>query len=135
MPRELEGMEDALKVEFISLLAQAQKSVATPAMEKTLALAGNLAGIAPEIIDNFNLDATIRAHAQMSGAPEKIMRDEAEVDKMRKARQEEMEKQQQMQEMAAMAEPLKNGVEAAKLMSETNVTENTMQSLLFGGGM
>lgn len=135
MPEELEGMEDALKVEFISLLAQAQKSVATPAMEKTLALAGNLAGIAPEIIDNFNLDATIRAHAQMSGAPEKIMRDEAEVDKMRKARQEEMEKQQQMQEMAAMAEPLKNGVEAAKLMSETNVTENTMQSLLFGGGM
>ena len=133
MPPELEGMEDALKVEFISLLAQAQKSVATPAMEKTLALAGNLAGIAPEIIDNFNLDETIRAHAQMSGAPERIMRDTNEVDKMRKARQAEQTRQQQMQEVASMAGPVRDGVEAAKLMSETNVSENTMQGLLWGG--
>ena len=133
MPPELEGMEDALKVEFISLLAQAQKSVATPAMEKTLALAGNLAGIAPEIIDNFNLDETIRAHAQMSGAPERIMRDTNEVDKMRKARQAEQARQQQMQEVAAMAGPVRDGVEAAKLMSETNVSENAMQNLLWGG--
>ena len=133
MPPELEGMEDALKVEFISLLAQAQKSVATPAMEKTLALAGNLAGIAPEIIDNFNLDETIRTHAQMSGAPERIMRDTNEVDKMRKARQAEQARQQQMQEVAAMAGPVRDGVEAAKLMSETNVSENAMQNLLWGG--
>jgi len=135
IPPELEGKEDALKVEFISLLAQAQKSVATPAMEKTLALAGNLAGMVPDIIDNFNLDSAIRAHAQMSGAPEKIMRDENEVAKMRKSRQEEQQKQQQLEEAAAMAGPLKQGVEAAKLMSETNVSENSMQSLLWGGGM
>lgn len=132
-PAELEGQDDNLKVEFISLLAQAQKNVATPAMEKTLALAGNLAGIAPEIIDNFDLDATIRAHAQMSGAPEKIMRDEQEIEKLRKQRAEEQARQQQMQEAAAMADPMKKGVEAARLMSETDVNENAMQQLMFGG--
>lgn len=132
-PAELQGQEGELKVEFISLLAQAQKSVSTPAMEKTLALAGNLAGIAPDIIDNFDLDATIRAHAQMSGAPEKIMRDEQDVQKLRQQRQEEQTRQQQLQEAAAMAGPMKQGVEAARLMSETDVSENAMQSLLYGG--
>ncbi|MDD3534515.1 MAG: hypothetical protein PHR27_10890, partial [Candidatus Cloacimonetes bacterium] len=72
---------------------------------------------------------------QMSGAPEKIMRDENAVAKMRKSRQEEQQKQQQLEEAAAMAGPLKQGVEAAKLMSETNVSDNSMQSLLWGGGM
>ena len=69
----------------------------------------------------------------MSGAPERIMRDTNEVDKMRKARQAEQARQQQMQEVAAMAGPVRDGVEAAKLMSETNVSENAMQNLLWGG--
>jgi len=113
VPEELEGRDEELKVEFVSLLAQAQKSVSAPAMEKTMALAGNLAGAFPEVMDNINLDAAIRKHAQMSGTPETILRDEKEVEKMRKARAEQQAKAQQLQEAAAMAEPPKNGGEAA----------------------
>jgi len=132
-PAELQGQEGELKVEFISLLAQAQKSVATPAMERTLNLAGSLAGIAPEVIDNFNMDEVIRAHAQMSGAPERIMRDEQDVEKLRKQRAEEQARQQQLQEAAAMAGPAKQGVEAAKLMSEIEPQNSDMSSMLWGG--
>jgi len=132
IPKELEGQESNIKAEFISLLAQAQKAVAAPAMEKTLALAGNLAGISPDIMDNLDLDATIRKHAQYTGTPESIMRDEEEVSKMRKARAEQQAKQQQLANMEAMADPLKKGVEAARLMSEIQPDERTIGSIMGG---
>lgn len=135
VPEELQGREEGIKVEFISLLAQAQKAVAAPAMEKTLALAGNLAGAYPELMDNLNLDTVIREHAQMSGAPERIFRDEGEVEKLRKERAQQMAQQQQMQQVAEMAKPLKDGVEAARLMSEIPQEDNTMANIMFGGGM
>lgn len=125
VPEELQGQEENLKVEFISLLAQAQRMVESPALEKTLALAGNLAGIAPEIVDNIDMDAVIRQHAVINGAPEKMMRGEDEVKKIREQRAQAQAQQQQMEQAAAMAKPLRDGVEAARLLSETPVTEDS----------
>ena len=133
LPEELKGQEESIKAEFISLLAQAQKAVGTNAMEKTLAIAGNLMGASPEVMDNLDLDAAIRAHAQMSGTPETIMRDEQEVQKMRAQRAQQMQQEQQMQQAAAMAKPLKDSVEAARLLSETPINENTIGNILGGG--
>lgn len=133
VPAELEGHEDTLKVEFVSLLAQAQKSVGTNAMEKTLALAGNLVGIAPDVLDNLNLDSALREHAQMSGTPESIMRDEDEVAKLRKERATQQQQQQELQNAAAMAGPLKDGVEAARLLSQTPVGDSSLNDILGGG--
>lgn len=114
---------DDIKVEFVSLLAQAQRMVATPSIEKTVAFAGNLAGIAPEIMDNLDLDKALREHAGLNGAPEIILRDEDEVQRIREQRQQQQAEQQQMEQAAALARPMRDSVEAAKLMSETPVTE------------
>lgn len=133
VPQELQGQEGTIKAEFISLLAQAQKAVAAPALEKTLALAGNLAGISPDIMDNLNLDETIRKHAAYTGTPESIMRDEDEVEKMRQARAEQQAQQQQLNNAAEMADPLKKGVEAARLMSEIQPQNESIGSILGGG--
>ncbi len=133
MPQELQGQEGTIKAEFISLLAQAQKAVAAPAMEKTLALAGNLAGISPDIMDNLDLDATIRKHAQYTGTPESVLRDEDDVAKMRQDRAAAQQQQKQLENAAAMAGPLKDGVEAARLMSEINPDERSIGSIM--GGM
>lgn len=133
MPQEMEGLEGTIKAEFVSLLAQAQKAVAAPSIEKTLALAGNLAGIAPDVMDNLDLDATIRKHAAYMGTPESIMRDQDDVEKMRKQRAEQQAQQQQLQEAAAMADPLKKGVEAARLMSEIQPDERSLSALIGGG--
>jgi len=133
MPQEMQGMEGTIKAEFISLLAQAQKAVAAPAMERTLALVGNLAGLNPEIADNIDLDATVRKHAAYTGTPESVLRDEDEVQKMRKERAEQQAQQAQMEQAAAMADPLKKGVEAARLMSEIQPDNSTIGSILGGG--
>jgi len=132
MPEEMRGQEGTIKAEFISLLAQAQKAVAAPSIEKTLALAGNLAGIAPEIMDNLDLDATIRKHAAYMGTPASILRDEDDVAQIRTARAEEQARQQQLDNMAQMADPLYKGVEAARLMSEITPQEKSMASLMGG---
>ncbi len=134
VPEELQGQEENLKVEFISLLAQAQRMVESPALEKTLALAGNLAGIAPEIVDNIDMDAVIRQHAVINGAPEKMMRGEDEVKKLREQRAQAQAQQQQMEQAAAMAKPLRAGVEAARLLSETPVTnDSSIINAMLGG--
>lgn len=132
MPEEISGL-DELKVEFVSLLAQAQKMVDTPAIERTLAFAGNLAGPYPEIMDNLDMDAALRKHASLNGAPEEILRDESEVKKIRQARAEQAEQEKQMAQMAAMAKPLKDGVEAARLLADTPVNEKSQADILLGG--
>ena len=132
MPEEMQGQEGTIKAEFISLLAQAQKAVAAPSIERTLALAGNLAGIAPDIMDNLDLDATIRKHAQYMGTPESIMRDEDDVEKMRQSRAEQQAQQQQLANAEAMAPALKDGVEAARLMSEIRPEDRSIAALMGG---
>ena len=132
VPDELQGREGTIKAEFISLLAQAQKAVATPAIERTLSLAGNLAGISPDVMDNLNLDDAIRKHASLTGTPESVLRDEDEVAKMRQARAEQQAKQQQLENMESMAKPLKDGVDAARLMSEINPDERSIGSIMGG---
>ena len=132
MPQELQGQENTIKAEFISLLAQAQKAVAAPAMEKTLALAGNLAGISPDIMDNLDLDATIRKHAQYTGTPESVLRDEDDVAKMRQERAAAQQQQQQLENMEQMAPALKDGVDAARLLSEINPDERSIGSIMGG---
>ena len=132
MPEEIRGLEE-LKVEFVSLLAQAQKMVDTPAIERTVAFAGNLAGINPEIMDNLDLDTALRKHAALNGAPEDILRDEADVQKIRQARAEQQAQQQQVQQAAALAKPLKDSVEAAQLLADTRINEARPADILMGG--
>ena len=133
IPMELEGRENTIKAEFISLLAQAQKAVATPAIERTLSLAGNLAGISPDVMDNLNLDDAIRKHASLTGTPESVLRDEDDVQKMRQERAAAQAQQQQLENMEQMAPALKDGVDAARLLSEINPDERSIGSIM--GGM
>ena len=132
MPEEI--TEDDLKVNFVSLLAQAQKMAAMPAVEQTLGLVGNLAAVYPEILDNINADEAIRLAADIKGTPEKMMRSEEEVEELRRQRAEAQQQQMQAQQMAAMAQPAKDMAEAARLMSETptNGTGNALADLLGG---
>ena len=123
LPPVPEGVDPAsIKVEFVSLLAQAQQMVALPAIERTVQFVGNLAGIAPDVLDNINWDEMLREHANINGAPELIFKDMDEVAEMRQQRAEQQAQQQQIQEAMAMAEPVKKGVEAARLLAETRVT-------------
>ena len=122
-----------IKVDFVSLLAQAQKMADVPAIEKTMAFMGNLAGINPEIVDNIDFDKALREFGSKNGAPELIFKAEEEVQELRQQRAEQQAQQQQAEQMAQMAKPVKDSVEAAKLLADTPNTAGASLYDIFGG--
>lgn len=104
----------ALKVDYISLLAQAQKAIGVGAIERTIGFAGTLAQIKPEILDLIDGDAMMREFADQVGPPPGILHSPEEADEKRKAAAEAAAQAQAV----AAAEPMAG---AAKLLSEANL--------------
>lgn len=104
-----------VKVEFISLFAQAQKSVGISAIERTVGFAGSMEQIMPGsgAIDNIDPDVAMREFANQVGPPPLIVRDAKAVEEIRAARA-------QAQQQAAMMEQAQPLASAANLISEAN---------------
>lgn len=126
--------EEELKIEYISILAQAQKMVEIPAIEKHMGFVGNMAGPFPAVLDNYNPDVITREHANLSGVKAKLLRPEDEVEQIRKQRAEAEEQEKVTAEMAALAQNAKPAADAARLLSETNVSSDNILGTLLGGG-
>lgn len=75
-----------MRVEVISLLAQAQKAVYTGSIERIWQFAGQMGTIKPEALDRLDADGTIDAYADMLGVPPKVVVAIAEAQKIRAAR-------------------------------------------------
>lgn len=110
-PPQLEGAP--VKVEFISLLAQAQKAVGVAAIERTIGFAGTLAQFNPEALDKVDVDAAMDEFADLVGPPPKIILTTKQAIERRQARAEAAQQQAVMEN----AQPLAN---AASLISEAN---------------
>lgn len=94
-PKSIQGM--SLKIEIISLLAQAQKMAQTAAIEQAFAFVGSVAGVFPDAKDNIDYDAAVRKYADMLGVDAEMIRGKdavAEIRKARAAKQAEIEAQQ-----------------------------------------
>ena len=111
-PEDIEG--EPLEVEFISVLAQAQKMMGMGQTERSLAFVGLVAQYQPDVIDKVDGDALVDDYWDRSAAPAAGLREPAMVEQIRAQRQQ----QQQMERMAAMAAPAKQGIEAAALANE-----------------
>jgi hypothetical protein len=122
-PKELEGME--LEVEYISLLAQAQKMVGITAIEQTAAFVGNLAAVKPEALDKFDQDEAVDQYADMVGVPPKIIVPDDKVQEIRAERAQQMAQQQAMETGERLAE-------GAKTLSQADTGGNNALTALMG---
>ena len=119
-PPELEGMP--LRIEYISVLAQAQKALGIGNIERFVGFVNNLAqgqiaaGGAPTALDKLDIDQTIDEYAGGVNAPPTIINTDEEVAQIRDARAQ----QQQQQQAMAMAQ---QGAETAKTLSETETQD------------
>jgi hypothetical protein len=75
-----------LKIEIISLLAQAQKMAQTAAIEQAFAFVGSVAGVFPDAKDNIDYDEAVRKYSDMLGVDAAIVRGKDAVAKIRQAR-------------------------------------------------
>lgn len=126
-PEELQGMP--LKVEYISVLAQAQKAMGIGNIERFVGFVGNLAATTGDIsiLDKVDLDQTVDEYADGLGVTPRIVRSDERVAEMRASRQQ----QQQMAEAAAMAPDV---TAAAKNLSDASLDSNSVLSAMIGGG-
>ena len=75
-----------LQLEFISLLAQAQKSVATGAIERFWRFGTTIGALKPEALDRLDADGTIDAYAEMTGVPASVVVDRQRAEALRTMR-------------------------------------------------
>ena len=94
-PPELQGME--LNVEFVSMLAQAQRAIGTNSVDRYVNSMGMVAQMKPDVLDKFDSDSWADGYADMLGVDPSLIVPGPQVAKVRQARA-------QQQQAAAQAE-------------------------------
>ena len=122
-PPELEGMD--LNVEFISVLAQAQRAVATQGMDRLLGTVSQMAAVKPDVLDKLNFDQIVDNYGEAYGVDPKAIVPDDEVAAIRQQRAAAL----QAQQSAATAPQV---VESAKTASEidTGNLQDVMNGLM-----
>lgn len=107
-PPELQGMD--LNVEFVSVLAQAQRAIQTNSIDRFVASLGTIAQMKPGVLDKLDEDRWVDSYADALGIdPEMIVSS----DKVALIRQQRAQAQAQAQQ----AEMVSQGAQAARNMA------------------
>ena len=121
-PPEMQGQE--LNVEFISMLAQAQRAIGTGSIDRFVMAMGTIAQFKPGVLDKFDEDEWADKYSEMLGVdPTLIVADDhvAIVRKQRAAAQQQQAKQQAVAQGAETA---------AKLASAKTGEENALTNVI-----
>lgn len=118
-----------LNVQYVSMLAEAQRAVSASGMERVMGLAGNIAAADPSVLDNINVDEFMVEYADLMGVPPKILRSRDEVAALR-------EQKQKQQEQAALLGQTDAAVKGAQVLSKTDVGggQNALAAMMGLGG-
>jgi hypothetical protein len=122
-PDELQGIE--LKVEYISIMAQAQKLAGVSIIERFAGFVGGVAAqVGPEAIDKVDIDQLIDEYGEITSVPPGIIRSDEQVAEIRAQRSQAQQAQVQAEQGAALAG-------AAKDLSQADLEgNNALRSLL-----
>lgn len=113
MPDSLKGVP--LNMQFISVLALAQKAASTGGVERLAAFIGNLVQVYPEVKDLFDADQSVRVMADLLGTPQRVTRGDGEVADIRQKAAQQAAAAQKM----AAAQQIANTGESAANMGQT----------------
>ncbi|ATM92593.1 TPA: phage tail protein [Klebsiella aerogenes] len=122
-PDVLQGMP--LKIEYISVMAQAQKSIGLSSLSSTVGFIGQLAQVKPEALDKLDTDQAIDAFAEMSGVSPTVIVPQEQVNQLR----EERAQQQKQQQAMAMGMAAAQG---AKTLSEAQTADPSVLTAISG---
>lgn len=126
-PQELAGAP--LMMEFISMLAQAQRAVGVAGVERVLGIAVGLAEAKPEILDNIDADRLWSEINDMIGVTPRITIAPKERDMLREARAKQQAAAMQSEQMAQNAGAVKD---LAQAPTQSNSALSDIVSLFSG---
>lgn len=124
-----------LRVEFVSVMAQAQRLVSTSPIDQTFTFVANVAQAKPEVLDNIDVDYAVREYADALGAPAAMLLPEGQVRQTRAARAQAQQEQAQAEQQQAAMQQAVNLTGAAKNLGQTPVGADgqTAMDALMGG--
>jgi len=120
-PEELQGME--LNVEFVSMLAQAQRAIGTNSVDRYVNSMGMVAQMKPDVLDKLDSDAWADGYADMLGVDPKLI---VAGERVAKIRQERAMAQQQ----AAQAEAEQRAVDNAVKLNDSKTGDPSMMDMM-----
>jgi len=120
-PEELQGVD--LKVEYISIMAQAQKLAGLASVERLTAFVGQVATFDQTVLDKIDRDQLVDEYAEIVGVPPRIVVSDERVAEIRQERAQA----EQAAQAAALAQ---QGAAAAKDLSKAKLDEDSMLSRL-----
>ena len=128
VPQELQNVD--LNVEFVSILAQAQRAVMTNAVDRFTQNLGTLVAIKPDLADKFNADYWADYYADVLGIDPQLIvpgKEVAIIRQQRAQQQQQMAQMEQAQQAAAIAKDL-GSAQAAVPQSPMQPLEGGLQS-------
>lgn len=121
-PDILEGMP--LRIEYISVMAQAQKSIGLSSLASTVGFIGQLASLGKtEVLDKLDADQAVDAFAEMSGVSPTVIVPQEQVEQIRQERAQQQQQQKAMEMGMAAAQ-------GAKTLSEAQTSDPSVLSAL-----
>jgi hypothetical protein len=106
-----------LKVEYVSIMAQAQKLAGLAGLERFTGYVVQVAGVDPQVLDKVNRDQLIDEYGEITGIAAKVIVPDEEVAEIRMQRAQAQQAAQQV----AMA---REGAAAAKDLASAKTDEN-----------
>tara|TARA_R110000803_G_scaffold4054_6_gene13897 strand:- start:9064 stop:10740 length:1677 start_codon:yes stop_codon:yes gene_type:complete len=126
-PEELRDTE--LRIEYVSVLAQAQRLVAVGAIERTAQFVGELSAVFPNARHKFDAEQAIDEYGAALGLSPRVIRSDEAVAEIIAQEQQAMAQQQQAEQMAQMGQ-------VAQQASQTDTSgKNALTDMMKMAGM
>ena len=102
-PESIQGLE--MKVEYVSMIAQAQKAAGLAALVQGLNYAASLAAAHPEVLDRIDYDRALEEGLNTLGVAPALLRSEQQTDQIRAARRQQAQEQTLQRQPASLSQP------------------------------
>lgn len=105
-PESIQGIN--LNVEYVSMLAQAQRAVGTNSIDRFVGTLGQVAQYKPEVLDKLDTDKWADSYADMLGVDPELIVQKEQVDLIRQQRAQAQVKQAQLDQLNQASQTAKN---------------------------
>jgi hypothetical protein len=129
-PPEIQGQET--KVDYISLLALAQRRERLRGINETAEFTAAISQFQADVRHKFNGMAAVDEVAKITGVPENVIRDDEEVAVLVAQEQAAQEAAQRREALGDVASAAKDGAAAAQSISDTDINEPNALTQLLG---
>jgi len=122
-PQEIAGA--ALRVKYVSILAQAQQALGVEQINRVIGFVTQIAPVYPEALDVIDIQEAVREVSNLEGISAKLVRDKEAVSAIQEQRQQQQQVVQQAAQAGAVAEVANSAADTTKKLSDAKDSEGS----------